>query len=107
MFIPVFKENGAAITTMIAEGIVFIYCRFSSKGSIAYNGILNTLVKTVIGTIPMPIIAYVIKMYIHNEIIVLCIVVVLCVLEFICIEIALKNEIIIKYLEEIKEKIGG
>lgn len=105
IFIPMFKENGAAITTIIAEGIVFVYCRYSSKGTISYVGIPEVLLKTMVGILPMPLIVHITKTCIHNNIVILAIGIISCVLEFVCLEIIIKNEIVIEYWKNIKEKL--
>lgn len=106
ILIPFFKENAAAVTTIIAETIAFIYCKYETKKIIKLNSFSKIFIKTILGSTLIFIIDFIVRKNVTNVIILSTSVVILSIIFYIILEIILQNEIILKYLEEIKKKIN-
>lgn len=68
-FIPLMQENGAAITTVIAEFIVLIYCVFSFKDLkklIEYGQLIKNIITAFIESIIIIILSIVFNLFINN-----------------------------------------
>ena len=105
LLIPIWKENAAAITTIIAEAIAFIYCKYETKKLVKLDSFNKIFVKSILGCIPIIIISLIIKNYTLNLFLSTIIIVVLSVICYIIAEIVLKNEVVLHYLKKINEKL--
>ena len=103
--VSIWQENAAALTTVIAECLVFIYCWYQSRGQIDMQGVFKTILKSFLGCLPMVAIAYFVRLIFSNIIIVTVFTVVFCVVEYTTVELILKNEIIGGYVSSIKQKL--
>ncbi len=105
LLIPIWKENAAALTTIIAELIAFIYCKYETQKIVKLNGSVKIFIKSIIGCIPIIIITLIIKHIISNVIFSSIVIVTLSIICYTIVEIILKNEVILYYLQKIKSKI--
>lgn len=105
LLIPVWKENMAAITTIIAEAIAFVYCKYETKKIIKLPSFSQTFIKSLIGCIPIILISLVTKNYISNLWLSTIIITILSVISYAVIEIILKNESVLYYLDKFNKKI--
>ena len=103
--VSIWQENAAALTTVIAECLVFIYCWYQSRGQIDMQGVFKTILKSFLGCLPMVAIAYFVRLIFSNIIIVTVFTVVFCVVEYTTVELILKNEIIGGCVSSIKQKL--
>lgn len=106
LLIPIFKEIAAAISTIIAEVIAFIYCKHQTKKSINLDSFTGTFIKNILGCIPIIIIDLVVKKIISNLIFSTILIVVLSVICYALVEIILKNEVLLYYLDKFNKKIS-
>lgn len=105
ILIPIFKENAAALTTIIAEAIAFIFCKHKSQKIIKLNSFNKIFIKSLLGSIPIVIIGFIVKKYIYNLFLSCFVIVTFSIIAYILIEILLKNEIILDYFNRIYSKI--
>ena len=96
--IPIFQETGAAITTVIAEGVVVIMAVSYSKKELKGLFDSRAIVKSLIGCFIMYLVSILIKSALTEVNYVLRLIVIVCVCAFvyIVVEITAKNEIISK-----------
>ncbi len=96
--IPIFQETGAAITTVIAEGVVVIMAVSYSKKELKGLFDSRAIVKSLIGCFIMYLVSILIKNALTEVNYVLRLIVIVCVCAFvyIVVEITAKNEIISK-----------
>lgn len=104
LLIPIWKENAAALTTIIAEAIAFVYCKYETKKIVELDNFNKIFIKSILGCIPIIIISLIIKNYISNLFVSTIIIVILSVICYIIFEIILKNEIVLSYLKKVNEK---
>lgn len=104
LLIPIWKENAAAITTIIAEAIAFIYCKYETKKIIKLDNFNSIFIKSMVGCIPIVIISFIIRNYISNIFALTIITVILSIISYVIVESILKNEVILYYLDKIKKK---
>lgn len=104
VLIPLFQERAAAITTVVAEATVFLYCRHKGRKSQNFKSKWNILCKIIIGCIPMLLINLVIKQFIAAEWLVAILTMVFCVPSYFWIEYKLANKTVVKYWEKARHK---
>ncbi|MDT2905200.1 oligosaccharide flippase family protein [Lactococcus lactis] len=97
ILIPFYKENGAAFSTIVAEFIVFSWCRKEGLRYVKLDNITSTLIKVFIGCIPIFIITLFIKTLINNMILELILILFVAIPVYFIIEIFLKNKSIISF----------
>ena len=104
ILIPVWNENAAALTTLIAEVVVFFYCREKGRQTIQMEGTAFLLLKVFAGCFPMFFIYRMIFKLGFNWIIRMTLVIVACVAEYVIIECLLKNSVLVEYTKKIRNK---
>lgn len=105
ILIPIWKEKAAALTTIIAEAIAFIYCKYETEKIIKLDNFIRIFIKSLLGCVPIIITSLIIKEYISNLLLSTIIIIVLSVISYIIVEIILKNEIVLFYIKKINNKI--
>ena len=106
--IPLFKQNGAAITTAVSEFFVFSFCFFTLKDQDKYIDFKlwsRNLFQAIIGCFIIAVISFSVKIVISN---VLFRVVLIFILSIICYGLILllfKNQLAYSILNKIKAKI--
>lgn len=105
ILIPLFQERAAALTTVIAEAIVFFYCRSASTKSLDFGSKKDILLKILAGCIPMILINLAVKCLISTQWIIAVLTVGLCVPLYFSIEYILGNTAVVKYKKEIMAKL--
>lgn len=106
LLIPIWKENAAAVTTIIAQAIAFIYCRYETKKIVKLDSFNKIFVKSIIGSIPIILISLIIKNVVSNFVISAIIIVIISIITYVIVEIILKNEIVLYYIEKISRKLS-
>ena len=64
--IPLWKENAAAFTTILAEGVAFFGCRYWGKKYVSLNGIGKTLGKVLAGCAAIVVVWWPLQMLVSN-----------------------------------------
>ena len=105
MLIPFFQERAAALTTVVAEAIVFFYCRKVCMRSIGYFEKGTIVFKIFVGCIPIVIISMLIGQFISIGWIKIVLIIGMSILIYVIIEGKLGNKTIIKYKNEILNKM--
>jgi len=107
VLIPVFKQDGAAFTTVLAEGIVFVIYWIYIHKEVKINEALQTIVKTLIGCVGIILICVIIKKRIES----LPIKTVLCIIAssiiYFIVEFLVKNIEVIDIYKKILVKFQG
>lgn len=103
--IPLFEENGAAVTTVISECVVMmIGWRFARK-IVKLQNMRKIVITSIVGCMAIIITAYGCEIFISNTVILLCLKIVLSVIVYFGSLLFMKNEIVIEYAKKILEKI--
>ncbi len=109
LFIPLFKEEAAAFTTLISELIQFGICGYYGRRYIRINGFLTIIVKIGIGCIPIIIINNLLKGMQLSVFIHIISVVLLSVLSYTGIEVMIGNsavkDLIFKLSTSLKKRL--
>ena len=104
VMIPLFKHNGAAITTAAAEFFVLFYCVLSFKNIREYLDVKNwtkSLVQALIGCITMLIVAVAIKCMVENTVIRIALIITVSLLTY-GFELAVaRNDLVIRILQKL------
>ncbi len=105
--IPLFKQNGAALTTLIAEFFVLFYCLYECKDIRKYVDVsifLKNLIQTLIGCTMIFVINMAISKFCDNILIGLMIKVVISILAYGSLLVILRNELAISLLEKVRRR---
>ncbi len=105
LFIPIWKENTAAFTTIIAEAIAFLYCKHETNKHVKLENFWKISIKCILGCIPIIIMSFIIKKLISSLILSTTLIVISSIICYIIMEILLKNEIVLHYLKLIQDKL--
>lgn len=105
VLIPVWEEKAAAITTIIAEGIVFIICRMIGRKHIAINGMREISGKIILGCCGMILITEVIRRFALDVFPFTILVIICSIIVYGVIEVILKNEVVYDMFNVILRKI--
>ena len=102
--IPLFKQDGAALTTVIAEFVVCIVSLFYVRGLCKFGNLKKTVFISLVSCIAICLVSFIVKFFIENILIQTILICFLGVLVYGVISILLKNEIILDILKELKSK---
>ena len=105
ILIPVWKENAAAFTTVLAEGISFACCSYAGHYYTELSQIISTTIKSLVGCLAIVGISIVGKYWIVSDIEYICFTVILSILLYGIIEVLLKNAAITSILNGMKKRI--
>lgn len=103
--IPLFKQNGAAATTVIAEFVVLGVGYWNSKSLVSVGKLNKTIVSSAFGCIVMTLSAIILQMFINNVFVLLITKIVFCAGAYFITLVLLKNEIVDEFFGMIKEKV--
>lgn len=107
ILIPYMSLNGAALTTIISEMAVMIYCLLDSRGIVLFRNSIKNVWQFVVGAIPIPIVHFCVFKAGNMSLIsgsIIC--VIISALLYFCILLVLKNDVLTFYLSIIKRMIG-
>lgn len=105
-FIPYWGQKAAALTTILAEGITFVWCRFQSGKEIRFQGIEKTYLKVALGCMGIVAISYILKLIILRKMVYTVFVVFLSGLFYFVIELLVKNECIYSMYDAVRKKVS-
>lgn len=93
LLIPLYQENAAALTTVVAEAMSFFYCRHIGKKYVQLNNVIETTIKCLVGSLPVVFFSIWLDNNSLNPIYRLISVMALSLVFYILIELLLKNQI--------------
>ena len=105
IFIPLLHHNGVAITTLIAEVMVAALSYHYAKGKVKITDFRKNLITSIIGSISIVIIYYIINVINLNRIIILIITPILGAITYFIVLLLLKNKIATENFDNIKNRI--
>lgn len=106
--IPLWNENAAAITTIVAEGICFVINAWYGKKYVVIQHLTSITIKVGIGCAMISLITHGLRFFQWSHWMIFVVVdILLSVAAYTGIEIILKNECFLEFFKQIKEKIQG
>lgn len=105
ILIPIWKENAAAFTTIIAEAIAFFWCWFKGRIYVSLQDCFSVFIKVLIGVMGMVITFFILDTFSLAYIYRLIISVISLISVYVFIEIKLKNSSIYSVMLIIKKRI--
>ena len=106
LMIPIWKENAAAFTTLIAEAISFFGCTFFGKKYVSLTEVRGTTLKVLVGCAGIVLTSGGVMRIINNVYMSTVVTVCSSIFVYLVIEVILKNESIWSILNSIKAKIS-
>lgn len=106
VLIPIWKENAAALTTVIAEAISFIWCWYKGNKIVKLEGTIKSLLKIVIGCLGIIVASCVCAKVFKNGNLYMMATIITSMIIYGVIEIVLKNEALYGIITIAKKKIG-
>lgn len=106
IFIPLFKQDGAAITTVISEFIIMTYSFIKAKDYLKIDNFIKNIIKEIIGCIGI-VLSYLLllKLNINSNIIFIIINGMAGLIVYFIIELILKNSIMLEYFDRYLSKL--
>ena len=105
IFIPLWKENGAALTTLIAEVTVFfIYMHVTKQYFTHLNGI-KTILQCLVGSVGIVMVLFALRNMVNNIGIRILVKVIVSASVYFALQIVTKNQIVIDFGDNIIKKI--
>lgn len=105
IMIPHWKQDAAAFTTIVGEGIAMFMCMHEGRRHVHMTGIWKTFVKIAIGCLSIAAVATVLKLFNFTNALYTVSTIFLSVISYFLIEVALKNESVFSVIKEFKKKI--
>lgn len=104
ILIPFWKENAAALTTIIAEAITFVWCRQIGKKYIAPKGMGGINIKIMIGCAGIVAVYVCLSHLLEHGNIFMCLTIVGSVVIYGVLELALKNPVVIQIFKKVLKR---
>lgn len=104
LLIPIWKENAAAFTTIIAEGISFAWCYVKGKQFVDMSGIFQLFLKIIFGCISIFFVSLIVHSFISSVYLRLFLIILLSIINYFVIEFLLKNIVICSIITSVKER---
>lgn len=105
VLIPYWKENAAAFTTVLSEGVAFIWCAYEGRKHVDISGILLTVIKVLAGCVGIIGIVVGLRFFKVGQTVYVVTAVGVSIIIYFIIEMAVKNKAITSLIEEIKRKL--
>ena len=106
ILIPIWKENAAALTTIIAEAISFIWCWYKGSKIVKLEGTIKSLLKISVGCIGIIAVSLGCGKIFESENLYMIVTIIVSVVAYGVIEIILKNEALYGIIGIVKKKMG-
>lgn len=98
IFIPKFSQNGAAVTTLISEAFVFVYCFIKIPNKFRYidlKKVGKTIIKSLIASLSIFFISYIVRNLFNNIIVCIILIILISIISYVLILRILKEEYIL------------
>lgn len=105
LLIPIWKENAAALTTILAEGLAFLGCRYFGKKYVTIKGIGAIVVKVFAGCIAIVFICLLMRIFLRDLLLYTFLAVFVSFVGYCIVEVLLRNEVIVNILRNVLHRI--
>lgn len=106
VLIPIWKENAAALTTVIAEAISFVWCWYKGSKIVKLEGTIKSLLKIAVGCIGIIAVSLGCGKIFGSGNLYMIVTIIVSVVVYGVIEIILKNEALYGIIGIVKKKVG-
>ena len=106
--LPIWRQNGAAFSTVISEFFVLIFCIVTNKRFAEFINkkmLMTNVSHAVIGCISIVVITFSVHNIVNNDFVAMVSIICLSGLAYLCELIALKNEIAMLFIKKIRGKL--
>ena len=107
--LPIWKQNGAAFSTVISEFFVLIFCIVTNKKFLEFidvRQISRSAFHAALGGVSIVVITYIVHLYITNSVLSMLMIIAFSIILYMIELIALKNEFVFMILNKIKSKLS-
>lgn len=104
LFIPTFKENAAAFTTILAEGCSYLWCMHKGRKISEVKGFSGTIMKVLVGVAGIWVVASILERFVYDDLTYTILTVICSAAVYGAIEILLKNDMIYSLVNNVKRK---
>lgn len=105
LLIPIWKENAAALTTVIAEAVSFFLCAYFGRRRVKLEGILSTALKSVAGCVSIVVVAAGLSYVIDQPVLYTAATVIVSAAVYFVVELLLKNEAVSSVVSLIRRNL--
>lgn len=105
ILIPIWKENAAAFSTIVAEAIMMVVCMYNGlKVTRLEKGVFKNMISVIVGCAIIVIICKIIQSFNLSILLTMCISIVLSVVGYICTLLIFKNVTIVSIVKSINKR---
>lgn len=105
LLIPLFQQNGAAITTAVAEFLVMLISLYHARKYIKLNNVVKNVATSIAGCIAIIFVSFVLKMLITNTMVYTVVIIICSISIYLLVLLLLKNELALELINGIKKKL--
>ena len=105
ILIPIWKENAAAFSTIVAEAIMMVICTYYGlKVTRLENGVVKNMISVIVGCVVIVIICKIVQSFNLSILLTICTSIALSVGAYICILLIFKNVTIVSFFKSINSR---
>lgn len=105
VLIPLWKENAAALTTILAEGISFFGCRYFGRKYVSIKGIGTIIAKVLAGCIAIAAVCLFLGLLLPNLLAYTILAVLVSVIVYCIVEVLLRNQVMVNILHSVQSRL--
>lgn len=105
IFIPFWKENAAAITTIMAEAIAFLWCWWHGRKRAKITGMVKLFLKSTVGCFSIPVVSYLVHGFNLSSFLNVVLIVPCSVVTYVLIEVLVRNEVVQDTVTKLKNQL--
>ena len=105
LLIPLWKENAAALTTILAEGISFFGCRYFGRKYVSIKGIGTIIAKVLAGCIAIAAVCLFLQLLLPNLLAYTILAVLVSVIVYCIVEVLLRNQVMVNILHIVQSRL--
>jgi len=107
LLIPIWRENAAAFSTVIAEAVAFVWCMRVGKSSVELKSVRKIICKVIVGCLAIILCGYILKPLNDQTEKYTIMTIFISSILYLLIELLLKNEVVINITSEAKKLMNN
>lgn len=106
IMIPIGNQDAAAVTTILAEGLSFLWCGTAGRKIVKLNGIKSLYIKILLGCVVIVFVSMIVRTCIASLVWQVSATIIISIVAYVVTQIILKNEVIGEFYYKIKRSVG-
>jgi len=107
LLIPIFHQNGAALTTALAELLVLLITFYHAREIVRIDEAGKNIVTSIVGCLAMILVSFILKLFVVNMIVYTFLTIICSISVYLMVLLFLKNNLALEVLNGIKNKFNN